>query len=238
MQIVDVERLSELIRRYANDGERQADYVRRSLPHVEHALAEISARGVRGRRVCEIGFGAIGLACHLEQGARVSAYDISDAYRPLCERLGIPWQYLDLARDIVHVPAEPYDLVILCEVIEHVSRSPVDVLRELRRWLRPGGALLMSTVNLARLSNRIRLLAGRGLFAQFQPGEFVMGHYREYSVEEVKEYVRLAGYRSSEPTLFAMPDPAYAWPFRAGYTALSRLFPRFSNLIYVWAVNP
>lgn len=233
-----MEPLIDLVRAHARDGERHAEYVRRSLPHVEKAVSEIAARGVAGQRVCEIGFGAIGLACHVQLGVRVEAYDVDDAYRPLCEQLGIPWRQLDLTRPITDTPREPYDLIVLCEVIEHIMRSPIEVLAELRSWLRPGGALLLSTVNLARLSNRFRLLAGRELFARFEPHAFVMAHYREYAVEEILGYVRLAGYHAADPALFAMPDPAYSWPYRIGYLALTRLAPRLSNLVYIWGTNP
>ena len=50
-----------------------------------------------------------------------------------------------------------FDYVLLVEVIEHL-KNPYDVIRELRRILRPGGGLILSTPNILNLKSRIRFL--------------------------------------------------------------------------------
>src|SRR5687767_2328159 len=83
--------------------------------------------GLRGKRICEIGPGGVGVASRWHLGARVDGYDCSDWSRPLCDAFEIPWRSLDLHAPQIDLAAE-YDAVLMCEVIEHVARWPADVL--------------------------------------------------------------------------------------------------------------
>jgi 2-polyprenyl-3-methyl-5-hydroxy-6-metoxy-1,4-benzoquinol methylase len=228
-----------LLKRHIPDSGDLIDYVNRSRPRYEYTVSLLSDLHVRGASVCEIGFGAIGIASALELGARIEAYDIDETYAPLCRSLGIPHHRIDLAHRIAPLPEPRYDVLVLCEVIEHISRSPQDVLRELQKWIRPGGTLLFSTVNLSRLSNRLRLLAGKELFARYGPGSFHMGHQREFTLSEIEHYIISAGYRIDKgPFYFAQPDLLSAAPVRAAYICLTKLMPSLSNLIFVLARRP
>jgi SAM-dependent methyltransferase len=80
------------------------------------------------------------------------------------------------------------DVVIMSELIEHLV-DPDSVLDEVRRVLRPGGTLLLSTPNLAAWYNRGLLALGvqpvftevslRGVFGR--PGSQVAGHLRLFT---------------------------------------------------------
>lgn len=48
--------------------------------------------------------------------------------------------------DTVNLPADSYDLVLLIQTVEHVS-DPPEVLRQIRRVLKPGGKLVIVTDN-------------------------------------------------------------------------------------------
>ncbi|MBI1723608.1 MAG: methyltransferase domain-containing protein [Gemmatimonadetes bacterium] len=50
-----------------------------------------------------------------------------------------------------------FDYVACVEGIEHLER-PVDALREMRRLLRPGGRLVLTTPNVLHLASRVRML--------------------------------------------------------------------------------
>lgn len=236
---INLDRIRELSKLFNIDSENDVDYIKLSLPRINYTIQQLQKYPLQDKRICEIGFGAIGLACHLELGACVDAYDVSDAYKAMCHHLGIPWRFLDLSKEI-NMPENSgkYDLIIFCEVIEHITRSPVDILRELLSWLKPGGTLLVSTVNLVRLSNRLRMLAGREIFARYEPGAFVMGHHREYTIEEMGVYLETAGYAEVKPFFYAQPDLRYPFFIRQGYNFIVKFFPTFSNLIFVLAKNP
>lgn len=52
---------------------------------------------------------------------------------------------------------ETFDYVVLAETIEHV-KNPYDVIAELRRVLKVGGKLILSTPNILNLKSRMRFL--------------------------------------------------------------------------------
>ncbi|MFE9659528.1 methyltransferase domain-containing protein [Streptomyces sp. NPDC005955] len=93
------------------------------------------------------------------------------------------------------------DAVLFSEVIEHLV-DPDAALDELRRVLRPGGHLMLSTPNLAAWYNRGLLLAGvqpvfsevslRGIHGR--PGREVIGHLRLYTARALREFVAASGF--------------------------------------------
>ena len=94
------------------------------------------------------------------------------------------------------------DVVIMSELIEHLV-DPDSALDEVRRVLRPGGALLLSTPNLAAWYNRGLLAAGiqpvfsevslRAVFGR--PGSVVAGHLRLFTRRALTEFLTASGFR-------------------------------------------
>ncbi|PAZ17227.1 SAM-dependent methyltransferase [Streptomyces sp. SA15] len=93
------------------------------------------------------------------------------------------------------------DAVLFSEVIEHLV-DPDAALDEIRRVLRPGGHLMLSTPNLAAWYNRALLLAGvQPVFSEVslraihgRPGREVVGHLRLYTARALREFVTAAGF--------------------------------------------
>ena len=191
--------------------------------------------GLTGKSICEIGPGGIGLACARELGAKVDTYDCSEWFKPVCERFSIPWNYINLNQTAV-ISKGPYDAILLCEVIEHIARWPAEVLSELRGSLKVGGILLVTTQNLHRFSNRIRMLVGKRLFAHFVPKELVMAHLREYTPEELTFLFKRAGFQEVEWKLLTL-DIGKPKLVETVYKIVCRVFPRLSNFIFCWAVK-
>lgn len=87
----------------------------------------------------------------------------------------IDWLQDDLRADVAFqtLPAEEagglpaMDRVLMIEVIEHLE-APWTALREAARLVAPGGRIVVSTPNLARLRNRLEL-AVRGGLTSFRP---------------------------------------------------------------------
>lgn len=52
---------------------------------------------------------------------------------------------------------ESFDIVLLVEVLEHISCHD-DIIRELSRILKPGGRLILTTPNVMRLNSRVHFL--------------------------------------------------------------------------------
>ncbi len=60
------------------------------------------------------------------------------------------------------LPDEVVDLALCCDLLEHLVR-PEAVLAELRRVVRPGGRILVTTPNLVHYGNRLSFLFGSGV---------------------------------------------------------------------------
>jgi len=65
----------------------------------------------------------------------------------------------DLNTETLDVKDSSVDIVLLCEVIEHIY-NPDKVLEECNRILKPGGKIIITTPNLVSWYNRIFLLFG------------------------------------------------------------------------------
>lgn len=80
---------------------------------------------------------------------------------------------------------EPFDIILLAEVIEHLHVPPTRVLGMLRHLLRPGGVLLIQTPNPVNLARRLALLGGKSPFEIIRDDATNPGHYCEYTVEQL-----------------------------------------------------
>lgn len=93
------------------------------------------------------------------------------------------------------------DAVLFSEVIEHLV-DPDSAMDELRRILKPGGHLMLSTPNLAAWYNRVLLAAGvqpvfsevslRGIHGR--PGSQVVGHLRLFTARALRGFLTAAGF--------------------------------------------
>lgn len=179
------------------------DRARRQAALLAAALGP--ARAARPRTVLDIGCGDGTAAATTERalhgdGYRVIGVDWSqDALRRAATRL-------TAVRGELAPPGLPFrtgaaDAVLFSEVIEHLV-DPDAALDELRRVLRPGGHLLLSTPNLAAWYNRALLLAGvqpvfsevslRGIHGR--PGAQVVGHLRLYTARALRGLLTASGF--------------------------------------------
>lgn len=94
---------------------------------------------------------------------------------------------LNESSDIARWPALPgaYDVLIYCEVVEHLYTSPVHSFRFLASCLTDGGYLLVTTPNGIALHRRLRMLAGSNPQELIREDTSNPGHYREYSRREL-----------------------------------------------------
>lgn len=97
-----------------------------------------------------------------------------------------------------------FDIVIMCETLEHLNFNPVEPLKEICRVLKKEGMCYITIPNLACLENRIALLRGRSVhhpidyfFKQLDPREnmIVAIHWREYTKMEMIELLEGTGFK-------------------------------------------
>ena len=93
-----------------------------------------------------------------------------------------------------------FQVATLLDVVEHLPGSPLDLLREIHRVLAPGGRLILSGPNAAKLTSRLKLLAGKHPHIPFEA--WVEGpyysHYREYTPDEYASLLERAGFLVEE----------------------------------------
>ena len=85
-----------------------------------------------------------------------------------------------------------YDIVVFCEVIEHLYTMPEKVLARLRPHVKPGGVVIVQTPNAVQWRHRVRMLMGRNPYDRIT--QYRMGHYREYTGAELREIAATAGF--------------------------------------------
>jgi trans-aconitate methyltransferase len=93
-------------------------------------------------------------------------------------------------------PALPaYDLIIFAEVLEHLHTSPTLVLDAVKSHLTSRGVLILQTPNAASLPKRLKLLAGRNPYELFREDLSNPGHFREYTLRELRAFANQANLR-------------------------------------------
>jgi 2-polyprenyl-3-methyl-5-hydroxy-6-metoxy-1,4-benzoquinol methylase len=111
-----------------------------------------------------------------------------------------PYDNIDVEAQILPYPDRSFDVVLLCEVLEHFTNDPLFVLIEIRRVLKENGLLILTTPNMARLENIARILCGHNMYDPYSAYGPTGRHNREYTVGELYELLKHAGF--SIETLF------------------------------------
>jgi SAM-dependent methyltransferase len=91
-------------------------------------------------------------------------------------------------------PSAAFDIVLLCEVIEHLQHDPVKVLLQIQRILRHNGVLVLTTPNVSRLENVARMLAGANIYDPYSGYGPYGRHNREYNKHELVRLLEYCGY--------------------------------------------
>lgn len=95
------------------------------------------------------------------------------------------------------------EFIFALEVVEHLV-SPSHLFAEAFRICAPGGYLLVTTPNVTRIGNVFKLLIGRSNFDRLtapdyeNPEDEWRPHFREYTMAEVGEFFRRAGFQVVE----------------------------------------
>jgi SAM-dependent methyltransferase len=124
-----------------------------------------------------------------------------------------PCQMFNIEEDDFPFDAATFDVVLFCEMLEHLLMDPMAALRQIHRILKPHGVLVLTTPNVARLDNVLALVNGANIYDPYSGFGPYGRHNREYNRHELHRLLAFAGF-DVEYSLTAdgnRTDPA-RWP--------------------------
>lgn len=158
--------------------------------------------GFAGKKILDVGCG-LGI---LSQALRNLGAEAEGADKHILIEWGLQgieaaWQGLGLkvaVRDFFTMDfAGDYDAIVSENMLEHLPYTQKEFFAKIYTALRPGGALVLSTPNLASFLKRARMFFGKSpywdledFFLRKQP----FGHFREFTAEELRKMAELSGF--------------------------------------------
>jgi ubiquinone/menaquinone biosynthesis C-methylase UbiE len=108
---------------------------------------------------------------------------------------------VDLEYDTLPVDDETYDIVICCEVLEHMEIDPMFMLAEVNRVIKTNGKLLLTTPNVLSTRSFRKMIEGYPpyFFMQYHKTREYHRHNYEYSAKVLWSTLRCAGF---DPTVW------------------------------------
>jgi SAM-dependent methyltransferase len=91
-------------------------------------------------------------------------------------------------------PDGTFDVVLNCEILEHLTLDPTHFLCECHRVLKPSGYLLLTTPNVLAFQNLWRLGGGKNIYDLYSGYGIYGRHNREYTPAEVVKLLQACGF--------------------------------------------
>jgi len=182
----------------------RGSYIRTAKDIISHLKDKKSSR------ILEIGSFLGALSFTLKKiGYNIQALDILEFHKSknVQNRFAekeVPYFGVNLKEYKMPFESNSLDMIIMCEVLEHLNFNPLPVLKELNRITKKDGSIYIGMPNQSRISMRMKTLFGysnrdniNSFFQQLDKNEnFVVGmHWREYTLKETCELLERMGYK-------------------------------------------
>jgi 2-polyprenyl-3-methyl-5-hydroxy-6-metoxy-1,4-benzoquinol methylase len=163
---------------------------------VENSLLEAALKLVRGPNILEMGYGdGIWSQRIIERFGHTTIVDGSpDLLEEARKRHGENAAYrCSFFED--YNPPRVYDTVLATYVLEHVD-DPILVLKQARKWIKPGGQLIIAVPNAESLHRRLAVAMGlQSIETELGESDRLIGHKRVYTIEAMTADINAAGFR-------------------------------------------
>jgi SAM-dependent methyltransferase len=140
------------------------------------------------------------------------------------ERVAFDYRNANVEDAPLPFPDAHFDHVLFCEVLEHLTLDPLRAVRELKRVLKPGGSLVLTTPNAARLENLIAFAEGRNIYDLYSGHGAYGRHNREYTKSELHALMEHAGFDNDTSYTASVHDDVLTPQTRPA--AINRLIAR------------
>ncbi|MDX2149827.1 MAG: methyltransferase domain-containing protein [Bryobacteraceae bacterium] len=205
----DVEPIRRFLLSLDQPDEPAAAYLREHLDRLAFTASFAPPAGVTARCL-ELG-SYMHLAPALQQFRGYSSIRTAD-YGPLGSKahksasiagqiiLECDTDRFDAERDPFPYPADHFELVLACELLEHLRADPMHMIFEAFRVLQPQGRLLLTTPNCASFASLEQLLWRSAnpytysLYPHPARQEQAASHIREYTPDELRRVLESAGF--------------------------------------------
>lgn len=248
MHRIDRQAFDELYRTLILEGDffEDDEYYVRERPRYFRTLQLLLERlnqrdDLSQLEILEVGGGQIALLMRGLFGCKVVIADVNQQYGDSLMRHGIEFRPCDLLHDDLP-DRNRFDAVIMCEVIEHLPVPPYKILPKVASWMKSGALIFLTTPNLYRLRNCIRLFLGMRVFDTFfipdrgQP----IGHPLEYSAEHLAWQLEHAGFGDIQVLHRQLAMTGASLLARIGRLVLSPLLvrPKFRDSLVACGSTP
>jgi SAM-dependent methyltransferase len=112
----------------------------------------------------------------------------------LNEKRIMAFKHFNVEKDVFPYKKGSYDLVVFCEIIEHLTVDPVHSLVQINRLLKKGGHMIITTPNALRYENVAKLILGKNIHDHYSGYGAYGRHNREYTPEELRLLVEALGF--------------------------------------------
>jgi SAM-dependent methyltransferase len=171
-------------------------------------LGAACGRPLHDRTVLDIGAFPGHLAAMLSRNDRANVTAVtlvtSEKFERHMRSLGVRVNVCDVERGALPATDRSVDVVLCCELIEHLEGDVRHVLAEAQRVVRVDGLLLLTTPNHASLAHRWALARGRSVYPALDDPDYPfyagagvrnpMRHTREFTVGEIAALLAQAGF--------------------------------------------
>jgi SAM-dependent methyltransferase len=110
------------------------------------------------------------------------------------EKIEFKFSNFNIESDDILFENDYFDVILFCEVIEHLTKDPIKALLNIKNILKADGYLILSTPNVCRLENVAKMITGVNIYDPYSGYGPYGRHNREYNKHELVQLLSQLGF--------------------------------------------